>query len=96
MDVVVPAAATREETSLGTVSPRKPIPKAVVVDADLVPRGFCMPDERRIRDFVLGIAAAMPWDEAEKVFAERLPGVEVTRVMPVVVNTSRRGKEVDA
>lgn len=87
-DVVVPARATTERTSSGTVGVR-PVLRFEVEDAHAVPRSMCKPDEARIRDFVKAIReASVDWQTAASVYAERLPGVRVWEEMVPVVRSS--------
>lgn len=87
-DVVVPENVRQVDTAAGTVSAR-PVMRFEVTDANLVPRAYCVPDEKAIRRYVDFAIRQFGWDRALEMFAADLPGVRVWQEMTTVVGRPR-------
>lgn len=87
-DVVVPENVRQVDTAAGSVSAR-PITRVAVEDANLVPRAYCVPDEKAIRRYVDFAVKQFGWDRALDMFANDLPGVRVWQEMTTVVGRPR-------
>ena len=86
-DIVVPPIESKVDVEGGSVTVR-PVVKFEVTNANLVPRRFCVPDEKAIRKYVTGMVDAVGIDDAQATFARELQGV-VVRVEMTTVVTAR-------
>ena len=83
-DVVVPPIDAKVDVEGGSVTVR-PVVKFDVTNPNLVPRRFCVPDEKAIRKYVVDMVEAVGIDGAQVVFAQELQGVAVRVEMTTVV-----------
>ena len=87
-EVIVPENVRQVDTVAGSVTAR-PITRFEVTDPDLVPRPYCIPDEKAIRRFVDFMVKQFGWERAQEMLGEQLPGVRVWQEMTTVVGRPR-------